>query len=217
MLARRVRAIIGTAPTFSQRRRRRRIAQLALSALRASGDGKHLAHVLWLFIIGLGGLALRAPELGWTFAPALGLLWALIVTALFDAIFFIIPDTLLSVMLICGVAFLLRLNTSEILAQIAAGLGAYGFFRLVALVYERWRGRPGLGAGDAKLFGVAGLLLGVDGLPTCLLAAVTSSLVSVAIERRAAGPLTGEQVLPFGPHLALGLWLTFVFGPLQWP
>jgi leader peptidase (prepilin peptidase) / N-methyltransferase len=53
-------------------------------------------------------------------------------------------------------------------------------------------------------------------LPTCLLAAVASALISAAIERKAGAPPAHEHVLPFGPHLALGLWLTLAFGPLDW-
>ncbi len=202
--------------TPSQKRRRQRLGELLLLGLRARGEGAALAHVLWLFIAGLAVLLARAPQYEWLLAPALALFACLVATALFDAIYLIVPDRQLIVMLACGAPFLARLDAPDIAAHVAAAAGAWVFLRAFAFAYERWRGRPGLGAGDAKLFGVAGLWLGPAGLPSCLIAAVVSALISVAIERNAGAPSVEEHVLPFGPHLALGLWLVFILGPLEW-
>ncbi len=202
--------------TPSQKRRRQRLGELLLLGLRARGEGAALTHVLWLFIAGLAVLFARAPQYGWLLASALALCGCLVATALFDAIYLIVPDRQLIVMLACGAPFLGRLDGPDIAAHVAAAVGAWAFLRSFAYAYERWRGRPGLGAGDAKLFGVAGLWLGPAGLPSCLIAAVVSALISVAVERNAEAPPVEEHVLPFGPHLALGLWLVFILGPLEW-
>jgi len=208
--------VFSLSSTPSQKRRLQRLGELLLLGLRARGEGAALAHVLWLFIAGLAVLLVRAPQYGWLLAPALALFGCLVATTLFDAIYFIVPDRQLIVMLACGALFVARLDGPDIAAHIAAAAGAWFFLRSVAYAYERGRGRPGLGAGDAKLFGVAGLWLGPAGLPSCLIAAVVSALLSVAVERRAGAPPIEEHVLPFGPHLALGLWLVFIFGPLEW-
>ena len=202
--------------TRTQRRRRQQLAALIWDGLRARGESASLAHVLWLFILGLAVVIAQAPQYGWMLAPALCLFLSLVTTALFDWIYLIVPDRQLIIMLACGGVFLARLDTPDIVTHVLAGFGGWAFLGLIAYAYESWRGRAGLGAGDAKLFGVAGLWVGPWGLPSCMIAAVISALISVAIERRASATYDGEHLLPFGPHLALGLWLTLVFGPLEW-
>jgi len=204
------------AASWSQRRRRARLLRLFALAMRGSGEAKWLTHVVWLFCAGLLGLVLRAPELGWLVAPALVLFFALVATALYDAVYLVIPARMLWTMALCGASLLIPLDPPEALTRIAAGIGGLVFLRLVAMSYAYFRGRPGLGDGDAKLFGAAGLILGPSGLPVCLLVAVASALASLAVEARSGAVLTRDFILPFGAHLALGLWLTFTFGPIDW-
>jgi leader peptidase (prepilin peptidase)/N-methyltransferase len=99
--------------------------------------------------------------------------------------------------------------------NLAAGFVAFAALRLVDLFWLRFRGMSGVGEGDARLFAVAGLWLGFEGLPGALLYGALSALLAAAIARR-DGRLEGlRDPLPFGPHLALGLWLAWVFGPLE--
>jgi leader peptidase (prepilin peptidase)/N-methyltransferase len=198
--------------TISQARRRRQIWRLAGLALRVAGEGRSLSPVLWLFVLGLAALMGQAGERGWTLIPALGLFAALICAALFDALYLILPTRQLAVAAGCGVVLLAGEDAETALAHAMAAIGAFAALRLLAWGYESWRGKPGLGGGDARLFGIAGLVLGLEGLPGCLLIAVASALASLAIERRGAGFPDSDHAIPFGPHLALGLWLGFVFG-----
>jgi leader peptidase (prepilin peptidase)/N-methyltransferase len=57
--------------------------------------------------------------------------------------------------------------------------------------------------------------IGIQGLPILLLMGVLSAVVSVLIMRAEGEDLHGQQAISFGPHLAVGLWLTWVAGPLQ--
>jgi leader peptidase (prepilin peptidase)/N-methyltransferase len=123
---------------------------------------------------------------------------------------------MLWIMVLCACVLLIPLDRPQVLARIAAGIAGLVSLRLVAMAYAYFRGRPGLGDGDAKLFGAAGLILGIDGLPVCLLVAVVSALASLAVEARSGAVLTRDFILPFGSHLALGLWLTFTFSPIDW-
>jgi leader peptidase (prepilin peptidase) / N-methyltransferase len=200
--------------TPSQRRRRKRLLALFLDGLRARGDGASLNHVWWLFIASFAFFIVKGPHDALTLAAFLALFASLVATSLFDAVYLIVPDRQIAVMLASAAAYLTRFDGAEILAHVAAAGAAWGLLALVSFVYERRTGRGGLGAGDAKLFAAAGLWLGPGGLPSCLLAAVVSALVSAAIERGAGAPPAHEHVLPFGPHLALGLWLILVFGPI---
>lgn len=201
--------------TASQVRRRREVRRLAGLALRLSGEGRSLGPVLWLFVLGLAALAGPAGERGWSLIAAMGLFAALVCAALFDALYLILPTRLLVVAAGCSIVLLRQGDFETALAHATAGLLSFGALRLLAMGYEALRGRPGLGGGDARLFGVAGLVLGFEGLPSCLLIAVASALTTLAIERRDAGLPRAEHAMPFGPHLALGLWLVFVFGPVD--
>jgi leader peptidase (prepilin peptidase)/N-methyltransferase len=94
--------------------------------------------------------------------------------------------------------------------------GVLGVAVLVALsaLYRRLRGLEGLGLGDAKLFGAAGLWVGFEGLPSTMLIAAFLAL-AVALALMLAGkPIAMQSRIPFGPFLAFGLWCTWLYGPL---
>lgn len=198
------------------RRRRRRaesLARLALSIVTAKGEGRSLAHVAWSGLAALFYL-LFLPGLGWNLIPSSILLGALAVLVLYDAKYLIIPDGPVIVLAVCGLAALLS-RREQMPAHLMAAAAAYGALRLVDWIYEKLRGENGLGQGDATLFALAGLWLGPQGLPSCLLAAVASALLSALVLRQ-DGRLGGaRQPIPFGPHLALGLWLVWAIGPLE--
>jgi leader peptidase (prepilin peptidase)/N-methyltransferase len=97
---------------------------------------------------------------------------------------------------------------------IEAGL-VWGGGYLFRSLYRALRGHDGLGQGDVKFAAAAVLWLGLEGLPGLLLAAVVSALASLLILRAQGYVLHGQLAISFGPHLALGLWLIWVFGPLQ--
>ncbi|PSJ20030.1 prepilin peptidase, partial [Halomonas sp. ND22Bw] len=68
--------------------------------------------------------------------------------------------------------------------------------------------------GDPFLFAGAGAWVGWMGLPSVLLwaCAVGLSLVfGILVVRRS---VSGSEKLPFGVFLAVGIWLTWLYGPL---
>lgn len=157
----------------------------------------------------------EAPSVGYFLLPSLLLFAGLCLIALFDARYFVIPDGPLAALGLLGGAVSLVSAPHETPARVAAAAAAYVALRLIDLAYERLRGAPGVGQGDAKLFALAGLWLGFEGLPGCLIYGVLSALLSAALAIR-QGSLDGARhPIPFGPHLALGLWLVWVFGPLE--
>jgi leader peptidase (prepilin peptidase)/N-methyltransferase len=80
---------------------------------------------------------------------------------------------------------------------------------------EAVRGEAGVGGGDARLFAVTGLWLGLSALPGCLIYASLSALAAAIISLRRGVIADSQAPLPFGPHLALGLWLSYTLGPLE--
>jgi len=78
----------------------------------------------------------------------------------------------------------------------------------VRWAFFRWRGKDGLGLGDVKFLGVAGLYLGLSGLGVyLLLSGALGLLFGVGWRLAGRGP-----VFPFGPALCLTL-LVGVFFP----
>jgi leader peptidase (prepilin peptidase) / N-methyltransferase len=196
-------------------RRCRRLGLDAGEILLARKGAQAHSHVLWLGLVGFVYLLAQFDELGWYIVPSVALFASLAAIVLFDARYFLIPDKPILFLFFSGALTVLASSSSEIPARLAAATCAWGLLRLVALAYERWRGLPGLGLGDAKLFGIAGLWLGFPGLPGCLLVAALSGLVSAAILIRDHGWVHARQPIPFGPHLALGLWLSWAMGPIE--
>ena len=100
------------------------------------------------------------------------------------------------------------------------GVVGVTLFWLLALYY-RWRtGKDGLGFGDVKLMAVLGFLCGLAYLPMILLIAGTTALLGFAvlcIKRGGTAGVTGVM-MPFGPFLCLGGWVSLVYGEtlLNW-
>jgi len=98
--------------------------------------------------------------------------------------------------------------------QAASALVGFAVLAGVAFAYARLRGRPGLGLGDAKLMAAAGAWLGAQGLPSVLLLACGSALLGLLIRGWHTGSLSATSRVPFGPFLAFGIWLVWLWGPL---
>lgn len=197
------------------RRRAGALAPLARDIILARGDGHPLAPAAWAAILSLLAHVAEAPAVGYFLAPGLLLFAGLCLIALFDARYFVIPDGPLLALALCGGAVALANAPHEAALKLAAGAAGYAAFRSVAFIYARLRGEAGVGEGDAKLYGLAGLWLGFSGLPGALVYGVLSALLSSVIAMRQGTLESVRQPIPFGPHLALGLWLIWVFGPLE--
>jgi prepilin signal peptidase PulO-like enzyme (type II secretory pathway) len=98
--------------------------------------------------------------------------WWLLVLALVDAEHGRLPDVLTLPLLALGLAAAALAPLPGLASPLDSALGAAsGFlvFYLVARLYAAWRGRPGLGLGDAKLLAALGAWLGVAGLAPLIL------------------------------------------------
>jgi leader peptidase (prepilin peptidase)/N-methyltransferase len=196
-------------------RRWRRLGEFGRDILICRGEGRPHAHVAWLALFAFGYLILQSAQLGEFALPSIMLFASLCVITLFDARYFIIPDGPIFFLIASGAVTMLLSDATEAPSRLAAAAIAFSALRLIAFAYQALRGAPGLGMGDAKLLAIAGLWLGLRGLPSCLLFAVLSALASAAISLRDGSLTSLRQPLPFGPHLALGLWLVWALGPLE--
>ena len=80
---------------------------------------------------------------------------------------------------------------------------------------ERLVGKPALGLGDAKLAAMGGAWLGLWGIAIAMGLAVLAGAVVGGVAR-ITGRLAPKQPFPFGPFIALGIWLVWLMGPFWW-
>ncbi len=110
----------------------------------------------------------------------------------------IIPNKILLVAAIIGVAIAALADPGSLPERAIAAAAAGGLLLLAALAYPR-----GMGLGDVKLAATIGLFLGRDVAPAILVALLAGSLVGLAMIAR-HGAAARKQAIPFGPFLALG-------------
>jgi len=131
---------------------------------------------------------------------ALGLVFVtmLVAVTLTDLERRIIPNKILLVAAVIGVAITAAGDPGSLPERAIAAVGAGGLFFFAALAYPR-----GMGLGDVKLAATMGLFLGREVAPAILVALLTGSLVGLAmIAREGAG--ARKRAIPFGPFLAFG-------------
>lgn len=183
-------------------------------------DDQHGAMARWrdpLIVSGGGVLGVWAGFSGetWLMAVATAILGCqLLLIAIVDGENFWLPDTLTWPLVVTGLGVAAIPGWNVALSHLLGA--AVGFCGLWALgrLYRIVRRRDGLGGGDPFLFAGAGAWVGWMGLPSVLLwaCAVSLSLVFVMLVARRHIGLT--QKLPFGVFLAIGIWLTWLYGPL---
>lgn len=146
-----------------------------------------------------------------------GLAAMLIALSVRDLRTFRLPDALTLPLAAAGVAAAWLLGNDPVWRLVSAFAG-YLALRVLIAAYRWWRGLDGMGLGDAKLLAAAGAWLGVEGLPTTVLVACISGLVLAAAGTLASGAAGRKRLwtdrLPFGPHIALGTWIVWLYGPL---
>jgi len=131
---------------------------------------------------------------------ALGLVFVATLAAitLTDLELRLIPNKVLIVSALAGVALAAGLDPSSLPERAIAAAAGGGLLFAIALAYPR-----GMGMGDVKLAAVMGLYLGRSIAPALLSAFAAGSLVGLALIAR-HGAAARKQAVPFGPFLALG-------------
>lgn len=185
------------------------------SWIRQRGRCRHCgAPIGWLPLLaelGGGGAALLAFA---SLPPATALLftltgWCLLLLALIDAAHGRLPDILtlplaLAGLLACAAGAAPGLP-APLESALAASLG-FALFHGIDRLYRRWRGRAGLGLGDAKLLAALGAWLGLEALAHGVLLAALMALAFAY----AKGLRQRFDALAFGP------WLALAFAALLW-
>jgi leader peptidase (prepilin peptidase)/N-methyltransferase len=146
---------------------------------------------------------------GWLGA---GLALVMLAIAAIDARRFIIPDPLNAAGLALGFIHAAAQGeggmANALVEAALRGSALALMFLALRATYMRLRGRQGIGLGDVKLAGVAGVWLGWIAMPIAIEVAAVSALAVYAtrhfIFRR---PVRATSRLPFGLFLAPAIWL----------
>ncbi|MEH6697838.1 MAG: A24 family peptidase [Brevundimonas sp.] len=164
-----------------------------------------------------GGLgvwaALASPTVLFAAVSAL-LAWQLLMLAVVDGENFWLPDVLTWPLVVTGLFAAWWLEPGSLMARAIGAAAGFGLLWGLGWLYRRLRGREGLGGGDPFLMAGAGAWVGWMGLASVMLWAGLAGL-SLVIARRVTGKaVSGQDALPFGVLLAIGIWLTWLYGPL---
>lgn len=168
-------------------------------------------------IITAAAFALSAYVLnptGWIGAVALAfwlvILVLLIILAVYDAKWLILPDKIVTPLIIvalinASVIAILTHHSRVLEGALAAALIGGGFFYAIVLF-----SKGKMGGGDIKLAFAMGLILGLKGLAVALLFAFNSAAIlgmaAILMHKR-----TAKDPIPFGPYLVGGTILSFLY------
>lgn len=143
-----------------------------------------------------------------------GLGWTLLGLSVIDLRTFRLPDAGTIPLLIAGLFLAAARITGPAAEHVWGAAAGFLAFAAIAEGYRLLRGTEGLGLGDAKLLGAAGAWVGLMALPSVLIWACAAGLAHAYLLGRAEGGLSRQTAIPFGPALAFGFWVTWLYGPL---
>ncbi len=138
--------------------------------------------------------------------------WSLLALALVDRRHHLLPNLLTLPLIAAGLAVAAVVAGGLPLRELIGAGAGYAFFWLCRRLHWHWRGREGLGLGDAKLLAAGGAWLGWEPLPLVVLLASLSALLA-ALPGAWRGGQHWQAEIAFGPHLALAIWALWLYDP----
>jgi len=187
----------------------------------ARGRCRHCGAALGLFYpaVELAALAIALWSASLATGPAawvsdlLG--WMLLALAVIDSRHFLLPDFLTLPLIPLGLAANALVDPENLEAAVIGVIA--GFLAIIAIrqLYWWWRRREGIGLGDAKLLAAAGAWVGWPGLPSVVLIAALTALAATLIRHIPRGSFSPAERVPFGSSLCFGIWIVWLYGPLQ--
>lgn len=159
---------------------------------------------LWAATVSEGAMLWASCALG----------WVLLALAVIDFREEWLPDVLTLPLLAAGLLVNGLADPASLPGCAIGAAAGYFVFAAIRFLYRRWRGRDGLGLGDAKLLAAAGAWLSWESLPSVVLIAAVIGLVMALIAAWRGGQhMALDQRLPFGPALCAAIWLVWLYGP----
>ena len=138
--------------------------------------------------------------------------WTLLTLSWIDVRTMILPDVLTLPLIAAGLAVNALTDPGSLLNHGIAAVLGYGVLAAVAWSYRKFRGRDGLGLGDAKLLAAIGAWLGPGLLPFTVFVAACLGLLAAGAAMARGRHITAATAIPFGPCLAFAAWLLWLYG-----
>ena len=132
--------------------------------------------------------------------------WILILLSIIDIRIMIIPSSICIILFLFGI-FTAYYIDNNISASLIGSFVGFAILRLFIMLYERIRGTPGMGLGDANLLGAGGAWVGWSEIPDVILIASISGVAFFILMTKVLKLLPVGAAIPFGPMLALGIWI----------
>lgn len=140
--------------------------------------------------------------------------WTLMTLSLIDIRVLRIPDILSGFVLVSGMVLSIAFFRPTFLDHVLGIAAGFAVLFVVRHAYYRFRGRQGLGNADERLLAAGGAWIGVAGTFSALLLAAVFGILAVFIANVSGRKISGTDAIPFGPFLAAGIWLTWLYGPV---
>lgn len=138
----------------------------------------------------------------------LALLVVLVPVVFIDLEHRLIPNRITAPAAVAAIVIGLATRPSGVVGQVVAGVAAFGFLFLFALLYPR-----GLGMGDVKLAGVMGLYLAASVVVALFAGLLAAAVLGVGVLARRGMSEGRKTYIPLGPFLALGGIVGILVGP----
>jgi len=162
------------------------------------------------FVLVGGACAVAMPDPA-RLSASLVLLAGLLYLALYDIRHLRLPNAVTLPLVAAGLLDAFLNHYDKIFQDRAIGaLAGYLVLWVIGLVYYKYRGRIGLGLGDAKLVAAAGAWLGWQNLPLLMLIAASGQLLVLLAMRLSGRHYDSATAMPFGPALTLAFWLLWL-------
>jgi leader peptidase (prepilin peptidase)/N-methyltransferase len=159
---------------------------------------------VWAGLLAEGSILWLSCLLGWT----------LLALAAIDLSHYLLPDFLTLPLIPIGILAAWIIDPAAVADSLTGAASGGLFVVAIRYAYRLLRGREGIGLGDAKLLAAAGAWVSWSGLPSVLLIAALSGLLFAVIRSAFGRRLAGTDAVPFGPFLAFGTWIVWLYGPL---
>ncbi|APC48028.1 prepilin peptidase [Virgibacillus halodenitrificans] len=154
------------------------------------------------------GFALSYAIFGWQIELAIALLFVSMLMIIFvaDITYMLIPD---KVLLFFLPLFIILRVVEPLVPWWSSIVGALVGTVLLAAIILISRG--GMGAGDMKLFGLLGIVLGLKGvLLTFFLSCTIGAIIGIIL--LLSGKIDRKQPIPFGPYIVAASLITYFYG-----
>lgn len=147
----------------------------------------------------------------WQTFFALILTWSLLALAAIDIDHQILPDNITFPILWLGIIINIQSLFCPVKEALFGVIVGYLFLWSLYWCFKLITGKEGMGYGDFKLLAMLGAWLGWQALPSIILLSSFSGAV-VGITLIALKRQERSKPIPFGPFLALGGWITLIWG-----